>query len=167
VPPTLVDPLKMDELSLELDVEGDVETETDENGTVRIRRGSKQNGSAKSRPSAVDYFGVDGGIPRYYWGDHTEVETGTNKGWLRISDDSVEECGIERVISEASAVFMLYYEKAVHPGVGLYSYHESPSSDTRRSTRSSRVPNGSGRSERSQKPEQDEDEWKCDRVRGR
>jgi len=153
--PTLVDPLKMDELSLDLSVDGGVEagfeTETDENGTVRIKKGSKQNGSAKSRSLAVDYYGVDGGSPRYYWEDHTELEAGTNKGWLRISDDSVEECGIERVISEASAVFMLYYEKAVHPGVGLYSYPDvSQSSDTRRSSRSSRVlPNGITRSERS------------------
>jgi len=135
---------------LDLGVEEGFETETDENGSVQIRKGSKQNGSAKSRPLPVDYYGMDGGSPRYYWEDHTELEVGTNKGWLRISDDSVEECGIERVISEASAVFMLYYEKAVHPGVGLYSYPESQSSDTRRSSRSSRVlPNGIARNERS------------------
>ena len=149
MPPTLVDPMKVDELVMEMEVdegaEGDVETETDENGTVRIRKGSKQNGSAKSRPSAVDYFGMDRGCPRYYWEDHTETEAGTNKGWLRISDDSVEECGIERVIAEASAVFMLYYEKALHPKVGLYSQ----GSDTRRNSRSSQTPNGIGRNGRS------------------
>src|SRR5258705_6663506 len=92
VPPTLVDPLKIDDLPLDLGVEAGFETETDENGSVQIRKGSKQNGSAKSRSLPVDYYGVDGGSPRYYWEDHTELEAGTNKGWLRISDDSVEEC---------------------------------------------------------------------------
>lgn len=149
MPPTLVDPMRMDELAMEMEIdegaEGDVETETDENGTLRIRKGSKQNGSAKSRPSAADHFGMDGGCPRYYWEDHTETEAGTNKGWLRISDDSVEECGIERVIAEASAVFMLYYEKALHPKVGLYSQ----GSDTRRNSRSSQMPNGIGSRSRS------------------
>lgn len=139
----------MDELSLEMEVEGgvdrDVETETDRSGTLRIRKGLKQNGSAKSQPSAVDYFGVDGGSPRYCWEDHSETDAGTNKGWLRISDDSVEECGIERVILEAGAVFMLYYEKAVHPRPGLYSCHESQSNTRRNSSETS---NGIGRGER-------------------
>ncbi|KAK0207056.1 hypothetical protein DFS33DRAFT_1382136 [Desarmillaria ectypa] len=38
---------------------------------------------------------------------------GTGKGWLRISDDSVDECGIESVLREGSGAFMLYYERAV------------------------------------------------------
>jgi len=32
---------------------------------------------------------------------------------LRISDDSVGECGIESVLAEGSGAFMLYYERAV------------------------------------------------------
>lgn len=35
------------------------------------------------------------------------------KGWLRISDDSVRECGIESVLAEGSAAFMLYYERVI------------------------------------------------------
>lgn len=41
------------------------------------------------------------------------------RGWLRISDDSVKECGIETVLSERSGAFMLYYERVVLPGVYL------------------------------------------------
>lgn len=41
------------------------------------------------------------------------------RGWLRISDDSVKECGIESVLMERSGAFMLYYERVVLPGVYL------------------------------------------------
>jgi len=34
-------------------------------------------------------------------------------GWLRISDDSVSEVGIETVLRETSGTFMLYYERIV------------------------------------------------------
>ena len=36
-------------------------------------------------------------------------------GWLRISDDSVQEVGFETVALESSAVFMLFYEKVLQP----------------------------------------------------
>lgn len=36
-------------------------------------------------------------------------------GWLRISDDSVQEVGFETVVLESSAVFMLFYEKVLQP----------------------------------------------------
>ena len=49
----------------------------------------------------------------YHWQDHSETLSGSGKGWLRISDDSVVECGIENVIAEGSGAFMLYYERAV------------------------------------------------------
>lgn len=42
---------------------------------------------------------------------------GTGKGWLRISDDSVEEIGIERVLSENGGTFMLFYERIDEGGV--------------------------------------------------
>lgn len=38
-------------------------------------------------------------------------------GWLRISDDSVKECGIEEVLREGSGAFMLFYER-VTPTAG-------------------------------------------------
>lgn len=41
--------------------------------------------------------------------DDTRNRPGT--GWLRISDDSVRECGIESVLAEGSGAFMLYYER--------------------------------------------------------
>lgn len=36
-------------------------------------------------------------------------------GWLRISDDSVQEVGFETVALESSAVFMLFYEEVLQP----------------------------------------------------
>lgn len=36
-------------------------------------------------------------------------------GWLRISDDSVQEVGFETVAMEGSAVFMLFYERVLQP----------------------------------------------------
>ncbi|GJJ06964.1 hypothetical protein Clacol_001161 [Clathrus columnatus] len=35
--------------------------------------------------------------------------------WLRISDESVEEVGVERALAENSGVYMLYYERMVMP----------------------------------------------------
>ncbi|KAI0775875.1 hypothetical protein BD413DRAFT_524793 [Trametes elegans] len=37
------------------------------------------------------------------------------RGWLRISDDSVQECGVERVLQEGVGAFMLYYERVQQP----------------------------------------------------
>ncbi|KAK6981642.1 USP domain-containing protein, partial [Favolaschia claudopus] len=37
--------------------------------------------------------------------------SGTGTGWLRISDARVERCGVEQVLAEGSAAFMLYYER--------------------------------------------------------
>ena len=39
-----------------------------------------------------------------------EHATALGKGWLRASDDSVQEVGIETVLHEGVGVFMLYYE---------------------------------------------------------
>ena len=36
-------------------------------------------------------------------------------GWLRISDASVEEVGIDTVLAEQSGTFMLYYERVLPP----------------------------------------------------
>jgi len=36
-------------------------------------------------------------------------------GWLRISDDSVQEVGFETVALESSAAFMLFYERILQP----------------------------------------------------
>jgi len=52
---------------------------------------------------------------------HVRVDDGyDNKrkpgyGWLRISDDSVQEVGFETVAMESSAAFMLFYEKVSQP----------------------------------------------------
>ena len=52
---------------------------------------------------------------------HVRVDDGyDNKrrpgyGWLRISDDSVQEVGFETVAMESSAAFMLFYEKVYQP----------------------------------------------------
>ncbi|CAL1700068.1 unnamed protein product [Somion occarium] len=39
------------------------------------------------------------------------------RGWLRISDESVQEVGLETVLREGSGAFMLYYERVLQPGV--------------------------------------------------
>ncbi|KAL0949213.1 hypothetical protein HGRIS_009293 [Hohenbuehelia grisea] len=53
------------------------------------------------------------------------------RGWLRVSDDSVSECGIESVLREGSGAFMLYYERIVIAHVGLYPpMHRMDSSAT-------------------------------------
>ncbi|KAI3611686.1 hypothetical protein WG66_007653 [Moniliophthora roreri] len=69
-------------------------------------------------PSAVD--GPDGseesaeGFEDYVWEDSDpETVPGSGRGWLRVSDDSVTECGIESVLQEGSGAFMLYYERAI------------------------------------------------------
>ncbi|TFK18075.1 cysteine proteinase [Coprinopsis marcescibilis] len=51
--------------------------------------------------------------------DGSAAGPGTGKGWLRISDDSVEECGIETVLRDGTGVFMLYYERVVVPGQAM------------------------------------------------
>ena len=125
VPPTLVDPLRMEEEEIDEGAEGDVETDVDTPAT---------NGKLPQKtptPNGVggDYFGSASYLKgtssapstsTYYWEDHTEAEAGTNRGWLRISDDAVEECGIERVLAESHGAFMLYYERAEHPKLGVY-----------------------------------------------
>ncbi|KAL4076239.1 hypothetical protein J3A83DRAFT_4089982 [Scleroderma citrinum] len=50
------------------------------------------------------------------------------RGWLRISDDSVTEVGIESVLQEGSGAFMLYYERVVQSRPGIYPLHDSPRS---------------------------------------
>lgn len=55
---------------------------------------------------------------------------GTGKGWMRISDDSVRECGVEEALAEGSGAFMLYYERIVemHPRpLKMYSLNTSTS----------------------------------------
>ncbi|KAJ7034338.1 hypothetical protein C8F04DRAFT_1349641 [Mycena alexandri] len=42
-----------------------------------------------------------------------ESSAGTGAGWLRISDARVDRVGVEAVLAEGSAVFMLYYERVV------------------------------------------------------
>jgi ubiquitin carboxyl-terminal hydrolase 1 len=68
---------------------------------------------------AVDYAGGEEAV----WAedDLADVGTGTGRGWLRISDDSVSEVGIESVLAQGSAAFMLYYER-----VSVSPYSHSP-----------------------------------------
>ncbi|OAX43276.1 cysteine proteinase [Rhizopogon vinicolor AM-OR11-026] len=64
------------------------------------------------------------------------------RGWLRISDDSVKECGIETVVQESSGAFMLYYERVVLSSrPGIYPLHNSPRSSEE--TLKPRIMNGS------------------------
>ncbi|KAI0941258.1 hypothetical protein AcV7_002875 [Taiwanofungus camphoratus] len=50
-------------------------------------------------------------------------------GWLRISDDSVRECGIEAVLQEGSGAFMLYYERVSVPRPSVYMSRSPRSSE--------------------------------------
>lgn len=51
------------------------------------------------------------------------------RGWLRISDDSVREVGIESVLQEGSGAFMLFYERVVMPRPSIYLSHTPRSSE--------------------------------------
>ncbi|KAJ3913682.1 hypothetical protein F5877DRAFT_22228, partial [Lentinula edodes] len=58
------------------------------------------------------------GFEEYIWDDaDPSTAAGTGRGWLRVSDDSVTEVGIESVLQEGSGAFMLYYERAVISGI--------------------------------------------------
>ncbi|THH11079.1 hypothetical protein EW146_g8170 [Bondarzewia mesenterica] len=52
--------------------------------------------------------------------ERTLIHPQPGRGWLRISDDSVQECGIESVLQEGSGAFMLYYERIVQPRPNIY-----------------------------------------------
>lgn len=70
-------------------------------------------------PSAsAEAVGMEALGPRYVFEDETDIRPG--KGWLRISDDAVRECGIETVLQEGTGAFMLYYERAVQELPGVY-----------------------------------------------
>ncbi|KAI0677187.1 hypothetical protein C8Q78DRAFT_1001569 [Trametes maxima] len=55
------------------------------------------------------------------------------RGWLRISDDTVQECGIERVLQEGVGAFMLYYERVQQPRPSPYTASPRGSEETVRS----------------------------------
>ena len=104
----------------------DEETEEEESdGRGRRRSRSKGKGKVDSITttmmtngfadpySAYSRFSLQPSSSSYRWQDRSETLSGSGKGWLRISDDSVAECGIESVLAEGSGAFMLYYERAV------------------------------------------------------
>ena len=84
-----------------------------------------------------DSVGLD--MPEYVFEDDPLINNPSSRnrgrGWLRISDDSVRECGIESVLQEGSGAFMLYYERAEHARVGgVYPYPSLGSSSSVRTT---------------------------------
>ncbi|OJT09507.1 Ubiquitin carboxyl-terminal hydrolase 16 [Trametes pubescens] len=56
--------------------------------------------------------------------------THPGRGWLRISDDAVQECGLERVLQEGSGAFMLYYERVLQPRASPYTGSPRGSEET-------------------------------------
>ena len=105
--PVLVMPESDDE---EMDEESD-------RSRSRSRSKRKRKGDNTTNGSADPYSAYSRRSPQpsssYHWQDHSEILYGSGKGWLRISDDSVVECGIENVMAEGSGAFMLFYERAV------------------------------------------------------
>jgi ubiquitin carboxyl-terminal hydrolase 1 len=103
----------------------DEETEEESDSRSRSRSRSRSKGKGKGKVDnttstngyADPYSAYSHLSPQpsssYHWQDHSETLSGSGKGWLRISDDSVVECGIESVMAEGSGAFMLYYERAV------------------------------------------------------
>ena len=89
---------------------------------------------------ANSHLGTEG----FIWDgeDPTEYGHGTGRGWLRISDDSVRECGIENVLAEGSSAFMLYYERVVVDVPGVYPSRRAPDGSTSDGRDSVGVPNG-------------------------
>ncbi|KAF9058191.1 hypothetical protein BJ165DRAFT_1605834 [Panaeolus papilionaceus] len=113
MPPTLVDPLKL------------VDQEEEEG---KGQKAQPQRGEMDVELEYAAYQGPSSTGAQYVWEDHSESEVGTGKGWLRISDDAVSEVGIESVLAEGTGVFMLYYEKAVHPRSGPYMRRDGDAS---------------------------------------
>ncbi|KAF8700581.1 hypothetical protein AX14_000675, partial [Amanita brunnescens Koide BX004] len=130
-PPTLVDPLLLHELEMEGKGDGgesaaqipdgynlnlDINADLDGAST-----GTTGTTSSNSSPR-VGVEGSPSTRPRFIWDgeDPFEYGPGTGRGWLRISDDSVRECGIESVLAEGSSAFMLYYERVVVDVPGVY-----------------------------------------------
>jgi len=111
-PPRIVDPIKVEEMMM---VAGKIEGKGDN-----------------------DSLGLE--MPEYVFEDDPLINpsssrSGSGRGWLRISDDSVRECGIESVLQEGSGAFMLYYERAEHARVGgVYPYPSLGSSSSVRTT---------------------------------
>ena len=99
----------------------DEETEEESDRKSRSRSRSRSKGKVRvdntTNGYADPYSAYSHLSPQtsssYRWRDHSETLSGSGKGWLRISDDSVVECGIENVMAEGSGAFMLYYERAV------------------------------------------------------
>ena len=100
------------------------EEESDSKSRSRSRSRSKGKGKVVDNATSTDghadpyssYYSRHSPQPSsssYHWQDYSETLSGSGKGWLRISDDSVVECGIENVMAEGSGAFMLYYERAV------------------------------------------------------
>ncbi|KXN81728.1 Ubiquitin carboxyl-terminal hydrolase 16 [Leucoagaricus sp. SymC.cos] len=85
-PPKIIDPLHLDD-----------ESSVTANGDIDIDNSSLLDGL---------------GSTRYVFEDEATTSQ-PGKGWLRISDDAVRECGIETVLQEGMGAFMLYYERAV------------------------------------------------------
>ena len=101
--------------------EGDNEETDEESDRSRSRSRSKGKGKIDNSTSTNGHADPHSAHSRhspqpsssYHWQDHSETLSESGKGWLRISDDSVVECGIESVMAEGSGAFMLYYERAV------------------------------------------------------
>ena len=101
--------------------EDDDEETDEESDRSRSRSRSKGKDKVDNTPLTNGYADLYSTYSRhsprstssYHWQDHSETLSGSGKGWLRISDDSVVECGIENVMAEGSGAFMLYYERAV------------------------------------------------------
>ncbi|KAF8076816.1 hypothetical protein FPV67DRAFT_1472780 [Lyophyllum atratum] len=78
------------------------------------------------RPADDD---ADSEPPKYVWEDEEEGRGRPGRGWLRISDDAVRECGIETVLQEGAGAFMLYYERAVVAHAGIYAARDGSVSE--------------------------------------
>ncbi|KAI5116047.1 hypothetical protein M0805_009361, partial [Coniferiporia weirii] len=51
------------------------------------------------------------------------------RGWLRTSDSTVEECGLERVLGEGGGAFLLFYERVAQVRPPVYAAHSPRSSE--------------------------------------
>lgn len=118
------------EYNLNLDIDSDI------NGmTASTATSSNSHIGAEGSPSKGVRFIWDGEDP-------SEYGHGTGRGWLRISDDSVRECGIENVLAEGSSAFMLYYERVVVDVPGVYPSRRASDGSRSDGRESVGVPNG-------------------------
>ncbi len=102
-----------------------------------------------------------GGPPRLNEGFHAKP----GRGWLRASDDTVREVGIETLLQEGSGAFMLYYERVRNedkPTAPVWSQHSRATTTDDDENEAEEIDDGSGDQEKARTYRLQQDVVKCE-----